>query len=207
VALAAALAGTAFALQAVALPRPSAGQLTATGTVRWLTQHDAVESVTLVDRRPVSNLCVNAVVGPLRGLPSHIHGSLLITPNTRLIDTRLGAFRVGRTLHADNRALAAVQAVLAGCPRALEREIGRLLDVRASVREKPVARRGTSLLELIFGHHGGLALLVRPRTFEPVAVRIARKSWTYLAPAEKSDLGAPSLRLPRKLRRIVTEDL
>jgi hypothetical protein len=62
------------------------------------------------------------------------------------------------------------------------------------------------LLQLGFDR-GGLALLVRPRTFAPVAIRVGHRSWTYLAPAERSDLARPSLRLPSRLRRVVTEDL
>jgi hypothetical protein len=204
--LTAVLAGAAFALQAVALPRPSPGQLTATGAVRWLTRHDAVESIRLVGRHPVSDLCVNVVVGPLHGLPRH-HGSLLITPHGRLVETRFSAFRVGRRLRHADRPLAALQTVLAGCSRALERQIGLLLDVRASVQETKIVRRGAVLLQLGFGRGGGLTLLVRPRTFAPVAIRVALRSWTYLAPAERSDLATPLLRLPSKLRRLVTEDL
>jgi len=204
--LTAVLAGAAFALQAVALPRPSPGQLTATGAVRWLTHHDAVESTRLVGRHPVSDLCVNAVVGPLHGLPRH-HGSLLVTAHGRLVETGFAAFRLGRRLRHEDRPLAALQTVLAGCPRALERQIGLLLDVRASVQETKVVRRGALLLQLRFDRRSGLALLVRPRTFAPVAIRVGDRSWTYLAPAERSDLATPSLRLPSNLRRVVTEDL
>jgi hypothetical protein len=203
--LTAVLAGAAFALQAVALPRPSPGQLTATGAVRWLTRHDAVESTRLVGRHPVSDLCVNAVVGPLHGFPRH-HGSLLITAHGRLVETGFAAFRLGPRLRHEDRPLAALQAVLAGCPRALESQIGLLLDVRASVQEMKVVRRGALLLQLGFDR-GGLALLVRPRTFAPVAIRVGHRSWTYLAPAERSDLATPLLRLPSKLRRVVSEDL
>ena len=197
----------AFTLQAVALPRPSAGQLTATETVRWLTRHDAVESTTLVGQRAVSRLCVNAAVGPLRGIKGHSQGSLLVTAHARFIDTRFAAFRIAHTLRHANRRLAAVQAELAGCPRALERRISQLLDFRAPVLEKQVVHRRIFLVGLAFRHSDGLAMLVRPRTFAPVAVRIGHRSWTYLAPAEKRDLASPSLQLPRSLRRVIAEDL
>jgi len=210
--LAAALAGATFGLQAVTLPRPSPGQLMAAKTMRWLTRHDAVESVKIVHQRPVSSLCVNAVVGPLRGSgpPGRVHGSLLITPHARLLDTRFAAFRVGRTLREEDGAAPSIQAVLAGCPRALERRIGGLLDDRVPVGVKRILRGGEQLVRLAFARRDrGLFLIVALRTFAPVAVRIARgrTGWTSLAPAERRDLVAPSLRLSRRLRLVVKEDV
>ena len=206
--LAATLGSLAFGLQAMTLPRPSPGQLMATETMRWLTRHDAVESVSVVDRRSTSDLCVNAVVGPLRGVRARVHGSLLITPHARLVDTRFATFRVGRTLEEEDGPGPAMQALLAGCPRALERRIGRLLDERAPVIAKPLVRTGRGLVRLALAPGSeGLFLLVQARTFTPIAVRIGSSRWTYFAPAEHRDLAAPSLHLPRRLRLVVKEEL
>ena len=64
------------------------------------------------------------------------------------------------------------------------------------------------MLRLSFEHGGSrLVLLVDPRTFAPVAVRIPgfRSGWTYLARARERDLVRPELRIPRGLRLVVEE--
>jgi len=207
--LAALLAGAAFALQAVTLPRPSRGQLIAAQTLRRLTGQDAVVSRALVRGRPVASVCVNVVVGPLGGDAHHVKASLLITGRRRLVETRFASYRVGSTLREEDGPLPAIRTALAGCPRALERRIGRFLDDRAAVAVDTVFLRGVRRLRLSFHRRdSGLSLIVDPRTFAPVAVRIprVRTSWSYLAPAEPRDLASPSLRLPRRLRVIVKEE-
>ena len=203
--LAALLASVAFGLQAVTLPRPSRAQLIAAETLRWLTRQDAVESVALVRGRVVSSYCVNATVDPLDG--SHrLNASLLITGRRRLVDTRFASFRLGSTLREEDGPLPAIRAVRAGCPRTLQRRLGRFLDKRAPVCVKRVFLDGTPMLRLFFGCPGrGLLLIVEPRTFVPVAIRIAgqRNGWAYLSPAERRDLVGPALRLSRRLRLIV----
>ena len=204
--LAALLASVAFGLQAVSLPRPSRAQLIAAESLRWVTRQDAVESVALVRGRPVSSFCVNATVGPFAGSPHPLNGSLLITGRRRLVDTRFASFRLGSTLREEDGPLPAISAVRAGCPRTLQRWIGRFLDKRAPVCVKRVFLHGTPMLRLFFGCPGrGLLLIVEPRTFVPVAIRIAgqRNGWAYLSPAERRDLVGPALRLSRRLRLIV----
>jgi hypothetical protein len=207
--LAALFASVAFALQAVTLPRPSRAQLIAAETLRWLTRQDAVESVALVRGRPVSSFCVNATLGPLAGSPHRLNASLLITGRRRLVETRFASFQLGSKLREEDGPLPAIRAVRAGCPRTLERRIGRFLDKRAPVCVKRVVLRGMPMLRLFFGCPGrGLVLIVEPRTSVPVAIRIAgeRTRLAYLSPAERRDLGTPALRLSRRLRLIVRED-
>jgi hypothetical protein len=206
--LAAVLAGAAFGLQAVTLPRPSRGQLVAAKTLRWLNRQDAVESVALVRGHPVSSVCINAIVGPLGRKRRPLQGSLLITGHRRLVETRFTSFQIGSTLREEDGPLPAIRAALAGCPRTLGRRIGRFLNDRAVVDVKRVVLGGAPLLRLSFRRYeSGLFLLVEPRTFAPVAVRIARRGvgWSYLAPARR-DLARPTLRLSRRLRLIVREE-
>ena len=205
--LAALLAGAAFGLQAVALPRPSVNQLIAAQSLRWLTAQRAIKSTSLVRGRQVSSVCVNATLGPLRGYPEPLHASLLVTGRRRLVETRFASFRLGSTLREEDGRLPAIRAVLAGCPRALGRRIGRFLDDRAPVRTKRVFLHGAPMLRLSFEHGSHLVLLVDPRTYAPVAVRIPgfRSGWTYLARARERDLARPELRIPRRLRLVVEE--
>lgn len=202
---AALLASVAFGLQAVTLPRPSRAQLIATESMRWLTRQNAVESVALVRGRRVSSFCVNATVGPLDGR-HRLNASLLITGRRRLVDTRFASFRVGSTLREEDGPLPAIRAVRAGCPRTLERRIGRFLDKRAPVCVKRVFLQGRRMLRLFFGCPGrGLLLVVEPRTSVPVAIRVAGQTtgWAYFSPAERRDLTVPALRLSRRLRLVV----
>jgi len=204
--LAALLASVAFGLQAVTLPRPSRAQLIAAETLRWLTRQDAVESVALVRGRPVSSFCVNATVGPFAGSSHPLNASLLITGRRRLVDTRFASFRLGSTLREEDGPRATIRAVRAGCPRTLQRWIGRFLDNRVPVCAKRVDLHGMLKLRLFFGCPGrGLLLIVQPRTFVPVAIRIAgqRAGWAYLSPAERRDFAGGALRLSRRLRLIV----
>ncbi len=207
--LAALLASVAFGLQAVTLPRPSRAQLIAAETLRWLTRQDAVESVAFVRGRAVSSYCVNATVGPLDGR-HRLNASLLITGRRRLVDTRFASFRLGSALHEEDGPLPAIRAVRAGCPRTLQRRIGRFLDKRVPVCVRRVFLHGTPMLRLFFGCPGrGLLLIVEPRTSVPVAIRIAGQGtgWAYLSPAERRDLVGPALRLSRRLRLIVKADV
>jgi hypothetical protein len=207
--LAAMLAGAAFGLQAVALPRPSSGQLIAAKTLRWLTQHDAVESTSLVRGLPVSSVCVNATIGPRRGDSHRLHASLLLTGGRRLVETRFASFSLGSRPREQDGPRPAMRALLAGCPRALERWLGRFLDDRLPVHWERFLRRGVPMLQLsLAGPHRTLALIVEPRTFAPIAVRIAGagSGWADLAPAEQRDL-AEAFGLPRRLRPIVRLDL
>jgi hypothetical protein len=207
--LAALLAGAAFGLQAVTLPRPSRGQLIAAKTMHWLTRQEAVESRALVRGRPVASVCVNAIVGPLGKNSHRLKGSLLITGHRRLVETRFASFGMGSTLREEDGPLPAIRAVLAGCPRALERRIGHLLDERAPVGVRRVFLRSVPMVRLSFkGPHSRLFLLVDSRTSAPAAVRIGRErtGWSYLGPAERRDLAQPALRLSRRLRMIVKED-
>jgi hypothetical protein len=207
--LAALLASVAFGLQAVTLPRPSRAQLIAAETLRWLTRQDAVESVAFVRGRAVSSYCVNATVGPLDG-SRRLNASLLITGRRRLVDTRFASFRLGSALREEDGPLPAIRAVRAGCPRTLQRRIGRFLDKRVPVCVRRVFLHGTPMLRLFFGCPGrGLLLIVEPRTSVPVAIRIAgqRTGWAYLSPAERRDLARPALRLSRRLRLIVKADV
>ena len=98
--------------------------------------------------------------------------------------------------------------MLAGCPRALERRIGRLLDNRVPIAVKRVFVRGSPMIRLSFQEPRGLLLLVDPRTFAPAEVRIARQrtGWSHLAPGKARDLTRPGLRLSRRLRLFVKED-
>ena len=204
-ALAAALAGAAFGLQAMALPRPTESQLVVAKTMRWLTRQKAVEGRAIVQGRLVSSLCVDALVGP-----RHVHGSLLVTGHERILDTRFAAFRLGRTMHEEDGPALSTKAVLAGCPRALEQRLGRLLDYRVPVSTSHAVLDGLPALKLSFARRSSrLLLLVRPQSFVPVAVRIAerRPGWTRLAPAEPSDLATRALHLSRRLRLVVKETL
>ncbi len=207
--LAAMLAGAAFGLQAVTLPRPSGDQLIAAQTLRWLTAQHAIKSTRLVRGHRVSSVCVNATIGPLDGHPQRLHASLLVTGRRRLVETRFASFRLGSTIREEDGPLPSIRAVLAGCPRALGRRIGRFLDDRALVRTRHVFFRGAPMLRLSFRHgHSRLLLIVNPQTFAPVAVRIPRvkTGWSHLARAERRDLGRPELRLSRRLRLIVKEE-
>jgi hypothetical protein len=206
--LAALLAGAAFGLQAVALPRPTRGQLIAAKTLRWLNRQDAVESVALVGGRRVSSVCIDATVGPLGRSRHRLAGSLLMTGRRRLVETRFASYRLGSTLREEDGPLPAIRAALAGCPRVLGRRIGRFLNDRAPVGVKRFVRGGAQLLRLSFRfRESGLLLLVDQRTSAPVAVRIERRGtgWSYLAPAG-GDLARPALRLSRQVRLAVEED-
>lgn len=207
--LAALLAGAAFGLQAVTLPRPSHDQLLAAKTLRWLTAQHAIKSTALIRGGRVSSICVNATIGPLPAYPNRLHASLLVTGRRRLVETRFASFRLGTTLQEEDGPLPTIHAVLAGCPRALGRRIGRFLDDRAPVRAERVFLRGATMLRLAFEQSDSrLLVIVNPRTFAPVAVRIPRLStgWSYLARPERRDLARPELRLSRRLRLIVKEE-
>ena len=209
VGLAAVLAGAAFGLQAVTLPRPSVNQLLAAKTLHWLTAQHAIKSTAFVRGERVSSICVNATIGPLHAYPERLHASLLVTGNRRLVETRFASFRLESTVREEDGPLPTVQAVLAGCPRALGRRIGRFLDDRAPVHADHVFLRGATMLRLGFRRgHSRLLVIVNPRTFVPVAVRIPRlgTGWSYLARAKRHDLDGPELRLSPQLRLVVKEE-
>jgi len=206
---AALLAGAAFGLQAVTLPRPSDNQLLAARTLHWLTAQNAIKSTAFVGGERVSSICVNATIGPLPAYPERLHASLLVTGRRRLVETRFASFRLGSTMREEDGPLPTVRAVLAGCPRALGRRIGRFLDDRAPVHAERVFLRGATMLCLAFRQGDSrLLVIVNPRTFAPVAVRIPRlrTGWSYLARAQRRDLIRPELRLSRRLRLIVKEE-
>lgn len=176
-------AGAAFGLQAIALPRPTRGQLIAAKTLRWLTHQQAIVSEGTSRRGPISTRCVDA--SALVGTPARrMRASLLITPTGQWIDTRAGSFRLGRTPTEIDGPWIALAAARAGCPTALERRIGRFLDQRRPVRAVPVYEGGGQLLLLQFaGPKYDLGLLVDPIRFTPLAVRLGRPHgyWRYLA--------------------------
>jgi hypothetical protein len=207
--LAALLAGAAFGLQAVTLPRPSHDQLLAAKSLRWLTAQHAIKSTALIRGGRVSSICVNATIGPLPAYPKRLHASLVVTGRRRLVESRFASFRLGTTVREEDGPLPTIQAVLAGCPRALGRRIGRFLDDRAPVRAERVFLRGATMLRLSFARGDSrLLVIVDPRTFAPVAVRIPRlrTGWSYLARPKGRDLARPKLRLSRRLRQIVKEE-
>jgi hypothetical protein len=200
------LAGAAFGLQAITLPRSSHDQLVAAQTLRWLTAQRAIKSTTVVRGRRVSSVCVNATVGPLAGYPGRVHASLLVTGRQRLVESRFASFRLGSALQEEDGPLPTIRAVLAGCPRALGRRIGRFLDDRAPVRTERVSVGGAPMLRLDFRRGGSrLQLVVDPRTHAPVAVRIPRirTGRSHLARAERRDLVQHELRVPRRLRLVL----
>ncbi len=191
--LAAALAGGSFALQAVALPRPTGGQLIAAGSLRWLTRQRAIESTRAGS--PGATLCVNATVR-LGRKPDIVHGSLLLANGERLVDTRHATFVLRRRLSEIDGQSAALAAVLAGCPRALERRLGRLLDQRVAVRSTPLGRASPGLVRITFSEPGRmLSLLVWRQTSMPIAVRLGRSRWHYIEPAAPQALDTPRLHL------------
>jgi hypothetical protein len=200
---AAALAGACFALQTVALPRPTGGQLIAAGSLRWLTRQRAIESTSAGS--PRSALCVNANVR--LGREAHIvHGSLLLANGERLVDTRYATFLLRRRLSEIDGHSAALAAVLAGCPRALERRLGHLLDQRVAVRSVPLDRERPGLVGITFSEPGPrLSLLVWRQTAMPFAVRLGRSRWHYLAPAAREALETPRLHL-RASSKVVVKD-
>ena len=146
--LAALLAGAAFGLQAVTLPRPSDNQLLAARTLHWLTAQNAIKSTAFVGGERVSSICVNATIGPLPAYPKRLYASLLVSGRRRLVETRFASFRLGSTMREEDGPLPTVRAVLAGCPRALGRRIGRFLDDRAPVHAERVSLRGATMLRL-----------------------------------------------------------
>src|SRR6266516_710839 len=83
--LAALLAGAAFGLQAVTLPRPSVNQLLAAKTLHWLTAQHAIKSTAFVRGERVSSICVNATIGPLHAYPKRLHASLWVTGSRLLL--------------------------------------------------------------------------------------------------------------------------
>jgi hypothetical protein len=195
--LAALLAGAAFGLQAVTLPRPSVNQLLAAKTLHWLTAQHAIKSTAFVRGERVSSICVNATIGPLHAYPKRLHASLLVTGNRRLVETRFASFRLESTVREED------------CPRALGRRIGRFLDDRAPVHADRVFLHGATMVRLSFRQgHSRLLVIVNPRTFVPVAVRIPRlrTGWSYLARAKRHDLDGPELRLSPQLRLVVKEE-
>src|SRR5256886_12126994 len=110
---AALLAGAAFGLQAVTLPRPSDNQLLAARTLHWLTAQNAIKSTAFVGGERVSSICVNATIGPLPAYPERLHASLLVTGRRRLVETRFASFRLGSTMRAEDG------------PRSEERRVGK----------------------------------------------------------------------------------
>jgi hypothetical protein len=206
VGLAALLAGAAFGLQAVTLPRPSPGQLLASRTMDWITSHHAVKSLALIDGRPVASVCVNA---ELRPRPDDGEAaSLLISGRVRLVQTKIASYRLDSKLHEQDGPLPSIRTVLGGCPRALGRRIGRFLNDRAPVDVSHIFYRGRPMLRF-FLHHGRtyLVVIVDPETYAPVAVRIPREGtgWAQLAPATPRDLPRAVLRQARRARVIVKE--
>jgi hypothetical protein len=205
--VAALLAGAAFGLQALALPRPTQGQLIAAKALRWLNGQEAMQSVAVVRGRRVSSICVNATIGPLGRSRHRLNGSLLITKSRLVIETRFASYRVGPTLSEEDGPLPAIRAALAGCPRVLGRRIGRFLDDRAPVGVERVVLGGLPLLHLSFRLRGtALFLLVDRRTFALVAVRIEYRGrgWSYLAPAGRHPM-RPGLPPSRPVRLAVEE--
>jgi hypothetical protein len=201
--LAAALAGASFGLQAVALPRPTGGQLIAAGSFRWLTRQRAIESTSAGSLG--KTLCVNAKVR-LGRVPHNVHGSLLLANGERLVDTRHATFLLRRRLSEIDGQSAALTAVLAGCPRALERRLGRLLDQRVAVRSIPLGGDRSGVVRITFAEpRRRLSLLVWRQTSMPFAVRLGRSRWHYLTPAARRALDNPRLHL-RASSKVVVED-
>jgi hypothetical protein len=201
--LAAALVGACFALQAVALPRPTGGQLIAAGSLRWLNRQRAIESTSAGS--PGAALCVNANVR-LGREPHIVHGSLLLANGERLVNTKYATFLLRRRLLEIDGQSAALAAVLAGCPRALERRLGRLLDERVSVRSIPLDRDPSGLVWITFSEpRRRLSLLVWRQTSIPLAVRLGRSRWHYLAPATRQALDTPRVHV-RASSNVIVED-
>jgi hypothetical protein len=167
--------------------------------MRLLERQSAVESVRFVGGRRVSALCTNVLMAPLQGAPPSRPASLLVTGKSRLIETRFASYQIGRTVKEVDGPLPAIEATLAGCPRALGRRIGRLLDRRIPVRASSMRLDGQRVWRLSFTRaSGGLELVVLARGSAPVAVRLlrrGRREWTRLAPAEPRDLRNSLLRL------------
>lgn len=198
--LTAALAGASFGLQAVGLPRPTRGQVIAAGSLRWLTGQRAIESTSAGS--PGAALCVNANVR-LGREPHIVHGSLLLANGERLVDTRYATFLLRRRLSEIDGQSAALAAVLAGCPRALERRLGRLLDQRVAVRSAPLGR---DLVRITFSEPiRSLSLLVWRQTSMPFAIRLGRSQWHYLAPATRQALDTPGAHV-RASSNVIVED-
>jgi hypothetical protein len=169
-------AGAAFGLQAIALPRPTEGQLIAAKSLRWLVRQRAIASTGPARRQA---LCVNATVtvGPAR---RRTRASLLITRAGSWIQTRDATYRLGRTLAEVDGPWVPLAAARAGCPRVLVRRIGRVLETRRQIR---AVRVGRPLLLEFTGLRHRLRLLVSADTFAPFAVQVgARGSWHHLAP-------------------------
>ncbi|HEX6490863.1 MAG TPA: hypothetical protein VF002_05770 [Gaiellaceae bacterium] len=197
--LGAVVAAAAFGLQALALPRPSEAQLIATKTERWLTRHDALESVSKVGSRTISSICVDVSVREYPLLPKRTQASILVAKHVRLVATHLEIFRVGRTLRDQDGAVTTAGLIRAGCPRVLEFWLGKLLDHRVAVRERLIRFDRHRALRLQFGRaDGGLVLIVAPRTFAPVAVRL--RGWARLAPANKAEAARSVLGLSFVIR-------
>jgi hypothetical protein len=195
--LAALLAGAAFGLQALTLPRPSTGQLIASKTMRWVNEHGAVRSIALIDRRRVSGFCVNGQLRPRGEDPESLDASLLVAGREGVVEA-----------YQHDGPLPSTRTVLAGCPRALGRRIGRYLNDRARVSVTHGFLRREPVLRLSFGQGGNrLLLIVDSKTYAPVAVRIPRggAGWSHLAAAEKRNLPRPVLRLARRAHAIVEE--
>jgi hypothetical protein len=200
--LGAVVAVAAFGLQALALPRPSEAQLIATKTERWLTRHNAVKSVAKVGSRTISTICVDVSVRKLPMLPRRTPASILVGQHVRLVATRLEIFRAGRTLRDQDGAVEHAALIRAGCPGVLGLWLGKLLDHRVAVRAQLIVLDGRKALRLRFAREGrGFVLVVAPRTFAPIAVRL--RGWARLSPANEAEAARSVRGLSFVVRRLV----
>jgi hypothetical protein len=164
--LAVALAASAFALQAFALPPPGQRALVAAAAIKTLDEYRVVRAVEQVAGRRVSAACFQ---GWFRtGSRANVRGAgAVLDDGARILDIRGRFSEFGR--HRDPRALARIELALA-CPRVLGNVLARRLAHRR-LELVPAAADGRRAYVLqVSTSRTRAALSVDARTLAPLAI-------------------------------------
>ncbi len=195
------IAGAAFAVQALVLPRPSSARLLAVQADRWLVQHRVVRSVDRFGRGPrFRATCVETWFGPAPQLPGRNPGALLVTSGGgQLIAVRQDVhevLRFGQHLADDDAHAALARFELAGCPWLLGNELSTVLEAGSPLGFERTRVDGQVALRFRFAdRRRWVELFVDPKTFRPLAVHVAA-GWSRIRPASF----ALAARLVRRFR-------
>ena len=190
-AVAAAVLGVGWTLQAAALPAPERADLVVARAAAWVSRYRFVESAFAIRGGPASRAqCLQGWFSTggrrsQRGAKLHFgrHATVLALEGRTL--------EVLGVANGERLRLAVVQLELAGCPRLLSHTIATALQSsgvrieRATVGDRPAIAFGVAL------RRGRLEVYVTPRTYRPIALSLtegrfsghSRIRLTHLTPA------------------------
>lgn len=159
-------------IQAAAFHLPSRDTLVTTAALRELLRYRVMRSSELVGGRAVRSVCVDGWFRP----PSDrrpVRGALVLLGNgEKLYDIGHGIHRIGHAGPVSR--LDRARFLLAGCPLVVGENVAARLIHGRVVDPDPARGDGLAALSLGFGHsRRKFLLLVEPRTYVPIALRLA----------------------------------